>query len=236
MKKRLILPVAGLTLASLTAGVVHAAKDTTRRKPATGVGALPLPGAVILFDGKSNAAWNNPWKVKDGLLHVSGGDTTTKQEFQDFVLHVEFRVPLMADAKGQGRGNSGVYLQNRYEVQLLDSYGIAKPGKGDCGAIYAQSAPLVNGCAKPEEWQAYDIFFRGARFGADGKKTANATVTVLQNGVLIQNNTPIPEPTGGAAGSDESKPGAIRLQDHGCAYGFRNIWILPLPLEGSSEY
>lgn len=236
MKKRIILPVAGLTLASMTAGVVHAAKVSDKKKVTVGVGAPAPEGAVVLFDGKSSEAWDNPWKVKGGSLWVTKGDTVTKQAFDDFILHLEFRVPLMADAKGQARGNSGVYLQSRYEVQLLDSYGIEVPGKGDCGAIYDQSAPLVNGCAKPEEWQAYDIIFRSARFDDKGKKTANAAVTVFQNGVLIQNNTPIPEPTGGATGSDEFVPGPIRLQDHGCAYAFRNIWVQPLPLEGSSEY
>ena len=178
---------------------------------------------------------DNPWKVKGGSLWVTKGDTVTKQAFDDFILHLEFRSP---DGRRQG---TGARKQRRVpaepvQVQLLDSYGIEVPGKGDCGAIYDQSAPLVNGCAKPEEWQAYDIIFRSARFDDKGKKTANAAVTVFQNGVLIQNNTPIPEPTGGATGSDEFVPGPIRLQDHGCAYAFRNIWVQPLPLEGSSEY
>src|SRR5439155_5636782 len=111
-----------------------------------------------------------------------GGYIVTKQYFTDFQLHVEFKVPYMPDKKGQERGNSGVGLQSHYEIQVLDSYGFKEPGTGDCGAVYSQAAPLVNACRPPLEWQTYDITFHAARFDTDGKKTANARVTVFQNG------------------------------------------------------
>ena len=154
----------------------------------------------------------------------------------DYQLHVEFKVPYMPDKTGQGRGNSGVFQQGRYEIQLLDSYGFASPGKGDCGAVYSQSAPLVNACKPPRQWQTYDITFRSARLGADGKVSEPARVTVVQNGITVQNNTVIEGVTGGSEDKNEGTPGRIRLQDHGNKMQFRNIWILPLPEKGSATY
>ena len=142
----------------------------------------------------------------------------------------------MPNAKGQGRGNSGIGLQGVYEIQVLDSFGIAEPGTGDCGAVYNQTAPLTNACKAPLEWQSYNIIFRAARF-KDGKKSENARVTVFQNGILVQNNTEIPGGTG--IGGEEPKTetdGPIVLQYHGNDVQFRNVWIKPLPEHGSLKY
>src|SRR3989339_148752 len=144
--------------------------------------------AVILFDGKNLSSWaytgsDKPadWKLAKGYMQARGGDIRTKADFGDCQLHVEFWLPLMADKSGQGRANSGVFLQGNYEVQVLDSYGL-KSEVGDCGAIYSIHTPLVNACRPPENWQTYDIFFHAPRFDATGKKTANARLSVLQNG------------------------------------------------------
>jgi hypothetical protein len=142
----------------------------------------------------------------------------------------------MPDAKGQAKGNSGVYLQTNYEVQVLDSYGIESPGRGDCGAIYNIAAPLVNASKPPMQWQSYDIVFRAPRFDAAGKKTESARITVFQNGILVQNNTEVPYPTFANPGAPESATGSLLLQDHGNAVSYRNIWVLPLPSAGADHY
>ncbi|MDH7602874.1 MAG: DUF1080 domain-containing protein [Armatimonadota bacterium] len=190
--------------------------------------------AIVLFDGKDLSQWQScdggpaKWKVENGYMVAGGGDICSKQLFKDCQLHVEFWVPLMAEARGQGRGNSGVFLQGwNYEVQILDSYGLT-PGAGDCGAIYSIAPPMVNACRPPEHWQSYDIFFRAARFDESGKKIANARMSVMQNGVWIHENVEVPRPTPGASMSDPKEPGPIRLQDHGCPVRFRNIWVRPL--------
>ena len=132
----------------------------------------------------------------------------------------------MAGEQGQGRANSGVFLQDAYEVQILDSYGLRSNG-GDCGAIYSISAPMVNACRPPEHWQSFDIFLRAARFDANGKKVASARMSVLHNGVWIQENVEVPRPTPGG-GDGPKDPGSVQLQDHGCPIRFRNIWLRPL--------
>jgi hypothetical protein len=195
----------------------------------------PAPeGAIVLFDGKSLDGWlkqngkeKAAWKlVEGGAMQVNGGNIITEKTFGGhFRLHVEFRVPFMPTAKGQGRGNSGVYLQGRYEVQVLDSYGLESK-KDDCGAIYGVSAPLVNACKAPTIWQAYDIDYTAPKF-EDGKKTEPAHVTVFQNGVKIQDDVKIPVNNTAAGNSDDpSKPGPIMLQDHGNPVQYRNIWIV----------
>jgi hypothetical protein len=215
-----------------------------RAQEAGGAARPDLPkGAVALFDGADTSRWIqrrggglSPWKVVDGAIVAGGGDILTKDGYQDFQLHIEFMTPDMPNARGQGKGNSGVYLQGRYEIQILDSYGIESPGKGDCGAIYDQSAALVNACKPPLQWQSYDILFRAPRFDAEGKRTENARVTVLQNGVPIQNNTEIHGTTTAGMNTDPAQPGPILLQDHGNPVKYRNLWILPLPAAGSPRY
>lgn len=199
-------------------------------------------GAVILFDGKSLSNWRRrdgapaTWKVEDGVMTVAKGDILSGETFRDAFLHVEFRVPDMPGAKGQGKGNSGVYLQGRYEIQVLDSYGISIPGKGDCGAIYNQFAPLTNACKPPMEWQAYDIIFRAARVNEAGEVIEQARMTLLQNGQVIHNNVVLEGPTGGAVDQKVGEPGPLLLQDHGNPVQYRNIWMVHLPLAGSDTY
>ena len=204
----------------------------------------PRDTAVVLFDGKDLSNWTKldgeapAWEIADGAMTVTagGGDIVTRERFTDFLLHLEFMTPDMPDATGQAKGNSGVFLQGRYEIQVLDSYGIDVPGKGDCGAIYNQFASLVNACKPPLEWQTYDVIFRAARVGESGGIEENARVTVLQNGTVIQNNVQLLGATGGATDKDAAEPGPLRLQDHGNPVKYRNIWIAPLPLKGSDVY
>ena len=169
------------------------------------------------------------WRIADGAMEVKAGtgSIVTKRKFTDFKLHVEFRTPFLPDARGQGRGNSGVYLQGRYEVQVLDSYGLE--GKdNECGGIYKVGAPLVNMCLPPMQWQTYDITFRAPRFDASGAKTDDAVITMVHNGMTIHDRRAIPGPTGGALDGNVAQPGGIYLQDHGNPVQFRNIWLVEL--------
>jgi len=191
--------------------------------------------AIVLFDGKDLSGWvsagsDKPagWKVEKGYMEVNGtGDIASKTNSKDFQLHLEFWLPLMADAKGQARSNSGVYLQGLYEIQVLDSYGLATSW-GDCGGIYGVAVPLVNACRPPELWQTYDVVLHAPRFDAQGNKTSSARVTVFQNGVLIHDNVEVPAPTGANMGNDPKAAGPLMLQDHGCKVRYRNIWLRPL--------
>jgi hypothetical protein len=206
----------------------------------------PPKGAIILFDGKSLDNWTKTdgktaeWKLLDGgIAQVNGtGNIITKDKFDgSFKLHVEFRVPYMPKASGQGRGNSGVYVQGRYEVQVLDSYGLDSKDN-DCGAIYEVSKPLVNACKAPAVWQSYDIEFTEPKC-EDGKITEPAHITVYQNGVKIQEDVRLARKnkdgkeeivtnTRAGLGGDPCKPGPIMLQDHGNPVQFRNVWLLPI--------
>jgi len=198
------------------------------------LGEKPPAGAIVLMaygEGKppSLEEWTNAqWKpMPDGSVLVGKGDNRTKRDFGDIRLHLEFMTPYMPDKGGQGRGNSGVYLQDRYEIQVLDSFGLdAKDG--DCGGIYKVGAPKVNACLPPGRWQTYDITFTAPRFDAGGKKTANARVTVLHNGKVIHENREIPRPTGGASNKLEVAVAPLRLQDHGNPVRFRNVWVVEL--------
>jgi hypothetical protein len=151
---------------------------------------------------------------------------TTRAEFQDFTLHLEFRTPYQPKARGQGRGNSGVYAQGRHEVQILDSFGLNGEAN-EAGAIYGVKAPSINMCFPPLQWQTYDIEFTAARYDASGKKTANPRMTVRHNGVEVQKATEIGMPTTAAPVPAGPSAGPILLQDHGNPLRFRNIWVLP---------
>ncbi|MGX1115290.1 hypothetical protein RKD37_000653 [Streptomyces ambofaciens] len=197
----------------------------------------PHGARVALFDG--TAASQEQWQHTDGRkvawplaeersMEVCCGDIRTMDAYQDFKLHVEFRVPLLPDdVTGQDRGNSGIYLQDRYELQILDSYGDTTLDTNEAGAFYLKKAPDTNAATAPETWQTYDIVFRAARFDEDGAKTADARVTVVWNGKTVHDDVALDGPT--AAGRAETPAaGAIRLQDHGNKVRFRDIRIEPL--------
>lgn len=197
--------------------------------------------AIVLFDGVDiNREWTNKdgreveWEVADGCVTVKKGTgiIKTKRVFEDFQLHIEWRTPAEVVGKGQGRGNSGVFLQKRYEVQVLDNFENRTYRNGQAGSVYKQHPPLVNACKGPGEWQAYDIIYTAPRFNDDGTYFTPPTVTVLHNGVLVQNNTKMRGPTEyiGIPEYSVKKHGAdvIMLQDHGNPVSFRNIWIREL--------
>jgi hypothetical protein len=193
----------------------------TERASST-LGAKPPGGAVVLFDGKNADAWlggkvNAASELECGVL--------SKQMFGDGSLHVEFRTPFKPAARGQERGNSGVYLQDRFEVQVLDSFGLDAVDH-DCGGIYSIAKPKINMCFPPLAWQTYDIEFEAARFGADGKKTKNAVMTVKHNGVLIHDHVELPHTTTAAGRAEGADPGPIQLQNHGNPVVYRNIWFM----------
>ena len=183
-------------------------------------GAPPPPGATILFDGTGTEALAEGRVDERSLLGVP---VLTRDAFGDASFHIEFQTPFMPTAEGQMRGNSGVYLQGRYEVQVLDSFGLTGEDN-ECGGIYQVSRPRVNMAFPPLQWQTYDIDFTAARFDAAGAKTANARVTVRHNGVLIHEDLELPGTTGG--GDPEGpEPGALLLQDHWNPVFFRNVWV-----------
>jgi hypothetical protein len=198
------------------------------------VGGLPSD-AVVLFDGKDLSKWDNAdkWRIQDGCAVAGGGDISTKQGFGDCQLHVEWATPEKVEGEGQGRGNSGVFLMGLYEVQILDSYENKTYYDGQAAAIYKQHPPLVNACRKPGQWQTYDIIFEAPRFDPQHNRlTRPAFITVLQNGVLVQNHFMILGATewDRAPHYDVHPPKLpIKLQDHGNPTRFRNIWIRELP-------
>ena len=198
----------------------------------------PPSDAVVLFDGKSLAAWKNAkgeaagWKVENGYFEVVAktGDIITRDEFGDSQLHVEWRAPAPPKGDSQGRGNSGIFLMGLYEIQVLDCFDNLTYADGQASALYGQSPPLVNACRPPGEWQVYDIVYTAPRF-KDGKIDVPGYVTVFHNGVITQNHTQI---LGGTMHRVVPKlvvhgpRGPIELQDHGNPVRYRNIWIRPL--------
>ena len=206
-------------------------------------GALAPPSAITLFNGVDLSNWRTRdgrpagWRAEDGVLHTvpKTGDILTEELLTDFFLHLEFRCPDMPEAPGQAKGNSGVFLQGRYEIQVLDSYGWEVPGLGDCGAVYNQFAPLLNACRPAMEWQTYDIVFRAARVDG-GQVVEPVRLTVLHNGQIIHNNIQLPGVTGAALDEREGDPGPLLLQDHGDLVAYRNIWALELPPKASDTY
>jgi hypothetical protein len=202
--------------------------------------AKPPASALVLFDGKDFDAWKRigkksgdqslQWKlVKPDAMEVRprSGSMITKSQFADVMLHVEFRTPFMPDARDQKRGNSGVYLHGRYEVQVLDSYGL-EGMDNECGGIYKVAPPVVNMCAPPMQWQTYDITFHAPRFDSTGKIIRDARMTVIHNGVKIHDNVKISKATQASLGDDITRRGGIYLQDHGNPVQYRNIWLVEL--------
>lgn len=210
----------------------------TEKKPTGNRPPGRLPKQLTLFDGKGYSKWQHlkgdpvQWKIVDDAMEIvpGKGSIITRRAFRNFMLHLEFMLPESPDnARGQQRANSGVYIQRRYEVQILDSFGL-EASKRDCGALYNFKAPDKNACDAPGRWQSYDITFHSPRWTGEGenaRKTANARISVRQNGILIHNNVELPNKTG--AGQPEGpEPGPIMLQDHGAPVKFRNIRITPL--------
>ena len=185
------------------------------------MGALPPKDSVVLFDGSNVDQFSNAQMTKDGLL-MQGADLVPM--FQDFNMHVEFRIPYMPKADGQSRGNSGLYLQSRYECQVLDSFGLDRLYNG-LGSLYTFKAPDVNMAFPPLSWQTYDLQFTAPRWAADGSKVRNAHITSWVNGVKVQDNVDLPNKTG-AGKQEEPTLLPIRFQDHGDPVRFRNIWLV----------
>lgn len=207
-----------------------------------GQGTKPPSDAIVLFNGSGFSEWKSMgkdsvsgvrWYINnDSSMTVlpQSGDIATKRSFGDCQLHLEFKTPPVVKGEGQGRGNSGVFLQGRYEVQVLDNFENRTYSNGQCGSVYKQSIPLVNTCRKPGEWQTYDILFTAPRFNADGVLVAPGRVTVIHNGVVIQLNTEIKGTTEyiGLPKNQSHGNAPIRLQDHGDLVSYRNIWIREL--------
>ena len=192
----------------------------------------PPSDALVLFDGHDLSPWKGEhgaaakWKVDNGFMEVNGtGNIVTTKEFGDVQVHVEWASPSEVKGEGQGRGNSGVYLQGRYEVQVLDSYQNKTYFNGQAGALYGVAAPLVNACRKPGQWQAYDIIFHAPRRAADGN-VESGSVTVLHNGILVLDHVVVEgKSTTAAAFQGVVAKGPLMLQDHGNPVRYRNVWI-----------
>lgn len=227
-----------------TPEVVQPGSSGTQERPGE-----PPSDAVVLFDGSDLSKWiqeytfkengqkkrgeRDPlWKVKDDSVQVAGGTGSirSRESFGSCQLHVEWSAPAPHGKRGQKRGNSGIFLMGLYEVQVLDSYNSRTYADGQAAAVYGQTPPLLNACRKPGEWQSYDIIFTAPRF-EDGKVVSPAYLTLLHNGVLVQNHTAYQGPTVWKKLA-KYKPHAerlpIRLQDHGDPVKYRNIWIRPL--------
>lgn len=187
------------------------------------IGAKPPVGAIVLFDGTSADAWING-KVEDGLLPNT--DITTKKRFQDYTLHLEFRTPYKPFARGQQRGNSGVYHQGRFETQVLDSFGL-EGAMNETGGIYSIAQSRINMCLPPLTWQTYDVDFTAPRFDDAGELVKNAQITVRLNGVVIHQNQELPHTTTASPIKEITPdPGPIFIQHHGNPVYYRNIWVI----------
>lgn len=194
--------------------------------------------AIILFDGKDASQWEHPngspvkWDVANGTMTVKRGtgEIRTKRNFGDYQLHIEWSAPTEIVGESQGRGNTGIFMQGRYEVQVLDNYDNETYANGQAGSIYKQTPPLVNAMQKPGKWNVYDIIYTAPRFGEDGALDYPARITLLHNGVVVQNNTTITGSTEyiGIPKYTAHGDGPISLQDHGNPVRFRNIWIREL--------
>jgi Domain of Unknown Function (DUF1080) len=195
--------------------------------------------AIVLFNGKDFSSWKADrgtdikWTLGEGAMTVAGGTggITTKQGFGDCQLHIEWRTPAVVKGDGQGRGNSGIFFMGKYELQVLDNYNNKTYVNGQAGSIYKQLVPLANACRPPGEWQTYDVIFIAPRFNANGTLKSQARVTVIHNGVLVQNNAALwgsTEYIGSPEYKVHSDKEPISLQDHGNPVSYRNIWIREL--------
>lgn len=233
----LVLPAASLLAAETNKATPASPKKEDPQPVIVAPGPVggPPSDAIVLFDGKDLSKFRGQraeephWKIEAGVVEsTSPGGIFSKEEFSDCQLHVEFATPSVVKGVGQGRGNSGVYLMGRYEIQILDSYESKTYPNGQCGAFYGHNPPLVNACRRPGEWQAYDIVFHPPRRLADGK-VRDGSFTVLQNGVLIQDHIPVAETNTAAAPlKNFAEKGPLFLQDHRNPVRFRNVWIRKL--------
>lgn len=241
MQSRIVFAALALVSLTLASVVIHAlAADNAkedREPPVVDPGPVggPPSDAIVLFDGKDMSKLRGErsseprWKLENGYMETTPeGGVFSRGEFADCQLHVEWAAPSVVKGEGQGRGNSGVYLMGRYEIQVLDCYENKTYPNGQCGAFYGHNPPLVNACRKPGEWQTYDIVFHAPGKLADGK-VRPGSFTVFHNGVLIQDHIPVgPEPTTAAPLQGLVEKGPLYLQDHGNPVRFRNVWIRPL--------
>ncbi len=198
----------------------------------------PPADAIVMFDGKDLSKWEGGenWVIADGVATAAKRGLVSKDSFGDCQIHVEFATPEKVEGKGQGRGNSGIYIMGKYEIQILDSHENPTYFDGQCASVYKQSPPMVNASRKPGEWQTYDIIFTAPRFAEDGKVNKPAYVTVIHNGVVVQNHF---ELTGGtfydrpAAYQKHAEKLPMNVQFHGNPVKFRNFWVREIkPLEG----
>ena len=240
MKLKMMLPLAAF-------GMIPIAMSQTQGDPTLTEVWEPVPAvvdasagrapadAIVLFDGTDLSAWRGDWKLNEEADVVTvtpgTGNLVTKRAFGDVQLHLEWRTPSLIEGEGQGRGNSGVFLMERYELQVLDSYENTTYSNGQAGSIYKQHIPLVNASRAPGEWQSYDVIFMAPRFRDDGALSRPATFTVLHNGVLIQNHVTV-EGTTVFIGEPQYKAhdaqAPLMLQDHTNPTSYRNIWIREL--------
>ncbi len=217
----------GQLRASTDAGGKATLKRTERKSPT--LGAKPPEGAVILFDGSTAEKWINGKLVEVGGEKYLDVGVKSRPKFDDFTLHLEFRLPFMPSARGQGRANSGCYLQHRYECQILDSFGL-EGLDNECGGFYKQYRPNVNMCLPPLAWQTYDIDFTAAKYDNSRNKTAPARATVKHNGVVIHDDVVLKTATPGGI-EEGPEPAPIFLQNHGNPIVFRNIWVVAKDVE-----
>jgi Domain of Unknown Function (DUF1080) len=216
--------ISGKTLTLMTDEGKKLTLTRTVRKSKT-LGAKPPEGAVVLFDGTDTKAFTGGrLDEKTKWLNTDGHDIRTKQKFNDYTVHLEFYEPYRPDARDQGRGNSGFYQVDMYEVQILDSFGL-EGENNECGGVYTLLKPSVNMCLPPLQWQTYDITFTNAVMEG-GKKTKNARITAKLNGVVIHDDKEIKDKTGGARNDAEGTPGPLQLQGHGNPLQFRNFWVV----------
>ncbi len=254
MQKRVLIATVLVSIAAVASAQLNTSKVTHEstelwnpvpRVVTPGGVSTPKPtatapsDAIVLFDGKDLSKWVSTrdgsaakWTVADGIITIKpgAGDIKTKDEFDNYQLHIEFRTPSVVKGDGQGRGNSGIFQQGVYELQVLDSYNNPTYSNGQAGALYKRVMPLVNASRKPGEWQTYDVIWTAPLFNKDSMILTPAYITVIHNGVIIQNHTAVAGTTPfiGAPQNQVHGKGPILLQDHGDLVSYRNIWIREL--------